>query len=115
MSKLVLISISQDLAHTQNINIAAYNLIFMCCIAITIALGVRIVGGLMTAALVAVPACTARNISKTLQSYTILSLIAGAISCSIGIAGFFITGLSVAPLIIISNATLFLISLLFKR
>ena len=113
--KMVLISISPSLAQTTKINTNLYQFIFMFCVAVTISLGVRIVGGLMTAALVAVPACTARNLCRTLKSYTVISLIAGLLSCATGVVAFFVTGLPVGPMIIISSTVLFLVSLVFKR
>lgn len=113
--KLVLISISQDIARVEGINVKKYNLIYLACIAITIALGVRIVGGLMTAALVAIPASTSKNISKNLFSYSYLSMSLGIISCTTGIILFKYTNIAAGPLIILSSSTMFLLSLVFKK
>jgi ABC-type Mn2+/Zn2+ transport system permease subunit len=113
-SKMVLLSISPDLAQTNGVNIKLYNFIYLTCIAVTIALGVRIVGGLMTSAIVAIPACTSRNISHNLQEYSYTSLVAGALSCGTGILFSIVTGLPVGPLIIISSAILFVISLFVR-
>ncbi|MGQ9638625.1 MAG: metal ABC transporter permease, partial [Thermodesulfobacteriota bacterium] len=52
-SKMILAGISEDLAKVQGANYKKYNLIYLLGIALTVALGVRIMGGLMTAALVA--------------------------------------------------------------
>lgn len=114
-SKMILIGISKDLAIVQGIKIKIYNLVYLICIALMVALGVRIVGGLMTAALVAIPACTSRNLSKNLFQYSYGSLLTGALSCLIGIIFFKFTNLPAGPLIIISNSFLFLISLILKR
>jgi len=79
-----------------------------------IALGVRIVGGLMTAALVAVPACTSRNVSSTLKQYALFSLLFGMVACIVGIIASQMTTIAVGPLIIISSAVLFATSFLFQ-
>jgi len=114
-SKMILISISEDLAKVQGIDVKKYNLIYLICIALVVSLGVRIVGGLMTAALVAIPACTSRNLSKNLFQYSYGGMILGSLSCILGILVFRFTGIPAGPLIIITNTFFFLISLIFKR
>lgn len=109
-SNLVLASISTDLAQTSGVNLKLVNTIYLICIALTVALGVRIVGGLMTAALLAIPACTAKNISSNLSEYTLTSAVAGFLSCIFGIAAYAITDIPAGPLIIIASAVLFLAS-----
>lgn len=114
-SKMVLTSISEDLAKAQGISVKKYNFIFLTCIALTVALGVRIVGGLLTAAIVAIPACTSRNLSKNLFQYSYGGMVLGSLACILGIVGFKFTDIPAGPLIIIASALLFLVSLIFKR
>ena len=109
--KIVLMSISQDLARVEGINVSVYNLMYLACIALVVALGVRIIGGLMTAALVAIPAATSRNISKSLVQYATLSCIFGAVTCMFGIATAQLTPLPVGPIIILWSAAFFVFSL----
>lgn len=109
-SSMVLASISSDLALTSGVNLKFYNTLYLICIAITVALGVRIVGGLMTAALLAIPACTAKNISTNLAQYTLISTIAGGLSCVLGVMGYAISDIAPGPLIIISSTLLFSVS-----
>jgi ABC-type Mn2+/Zn2+ transport system permease subunit len=114
-SKMILAGISEDLAKVQGANFKKYNLIYLLGIALTVALGVRIVGGLMTAALVAIPASTARNMSKSLTQYSYGGLILGSLACILGIVGFRVTGLPAGPLIVIVGTFFFLVSLGLKR
>ncbi len=113
--KLILITISPDLAIAEKINVKKYNLIYLICIAVIISLGVRVVGGLMTAALVAIPAATSRNISKNLKEYSYLSAFMGALSCVIGVMAGILTNLNPGPLIILTSACLFLFSLILNK
>lgn len=113
-ASMVLASISNDLAQTSGVNLKLNNTLYLICIAVTVALGVRIVGGLMTAALLAIPACTAKNISSNLSQYTIISTIAGSLACVLGVIVYVISDVPAGPLIIIASALLFLISV-FKR
>ncbi len=111
---LILGTISEDIAIVEGINLQRDNFIYLMCIGLVVALGVRIVGGLMTAALVTIPAATANNISRTLSQYVNLSLLFGVISCCAGILLHVYTSYPVGPLIVISSGVLFLVSLVFK-
>lgn len=113
--KMVLVNISEDLAKSQGINAKKYNLIYLILIAVIVALGVKIVGGLLTAALAAIPACSARNLSRNLFQYAFGATIIGIISSFLGISIFELTGFPAGPLIILVNAIIFLISTVFKR
>ena len=113
--KMVLINISEDLAKSQGINVKKHNLIYLILIAFIVALGVKIVGGLLTAALAAIPACSARNLSRNVFQYAFGATIIGIISSSLGIFIFELTGFPAGPLIILVNAIIFLISTIFKR
>lgn len=114
-SSMVLVSISSDLAQTSGVNLKLNNTLYLICIAVTVALGVRIVGGLMTAALLAIPACTAKNISSNLAQYTMVSTIAGSLACVLGVIVYAISDVPAGPLIIIASAILFLISVFNQK
>ncbi len=110
--KMTLINISRDLAISEGINVDKYNLLYLACVAVTVAIGVRIVGGLMTAAIVAIPAVASRIVSRTLKSYVYTSAFFGALACVAGILMNYATGLPAGPMIIISNAVIFFIAAL---
>lgn len=112
--QLVLMSISPDIARTRRIPVATYNFIYLACIALVVALGVRIVGGLMTAALVAIPASTSKNVSRTLSQYAYISFGCGLLTCVIGIFVAQSLSIPVGPAIILASAVLFGISLFIK-
>lgn len=109
--KFVLVNISEELAVAEGIDIKRYNLLYLFLIAVIVALGVRMVGGLLTAALVAIPPSAARNLARNLRQYTQGAAAAGASSAVVGIVLFRITGLPAGPLIILVSAALFLLTL----
>jgi len=111
--KMTLINISEDLAKVEGISVKKYNLIYLSCIAIIVALGAQLVGGLLTAALVAIPAAASRNLSKNIASYSILAVIFGVVSAIFGILLFRITKFPAGPLIILTSALIFIISMVF--
>jgi zinc transport system permease protein len=113
--KMVLINISEDLARSESINVRKYNLIYLGLIAVIVALGIKMVGGLLTAALVAIPASTARNLSRNISQYAFGAMMIGSVSSSMGILLFKLTGFPAGPLIILVSTVIFLASIFLKR
>ena len=113
--KMILMTISEDLAKLEGINIKKYNLIYLISIGVIVALGVKLVGSLLTAALVAIPAATARNLSKNMHTYTRLSVFFGVISAVLGILFYKLFLFPAGPLIILVSAVIFVISAIFRN
>lgn len=109
-SKIMLININEDIARTEGINVKWYNLIYLSSIAVIVALGVDLVGGLMTAAIVAIPAAAARNVTRTLVQYGMVSGAFGIVSAIIGITASTFTGFPAGPMVILTSAVIFLIT-----
>ncbi len=105
--EIMLISIHEDMAKAEGINVRLYNLIYLAAIAIVVALGVDLVGGLMTAALVAVPAAAARNLSRTLSQYGLAAGTFGIVSAVFGILAASYSGLPAGPLVILTSGAIF--------
>lgn len=112
---MMLINIDEDLAKVEKKNISLYNFVYLMTIAIVVALGVYLVGGLITAALIAIPAGTARNISKSLSQYKFWAIFFGVIGTISGITLSQISNLPPGPLIILSGAILFIVSIVYKK
>lgn len=114
-SKLVLINICEDLAFAEKINIKKINFFYFFFVAIAVALAVKLVGGLLTAALFAIPPASGRNFAKNLFQFKFFSAGIGAFSALSGILSakffFFEPGL----MIILINFLIFLISLAFVK
>ena len=113
--QLVLANISDELAAAEGINVRRYNLLYLFLIAVVVALGVKMVGGLLTAALVAIPPSAARNVCRNLQQYTLGAIAIGIGSATLGIILSHATGVPAGPLVILVSTTVFLLTLPFKR
>ncbi len=114
-SKMILSGISEDLAKVEGVNVKKYNLIYLASIALIVALEVKIVGGLLTVAMLVIPASASNNFGRTLSYYSFGALAIGIISAIFGLLLFKLTGFSAGPLIILSSTFIFLISLIFKK
>ena len=79
------------------------------------ALGVRMVGGLLTAALVAIPPCAARNVGRNLKQYTLGAVSVGAGSAALGVVLSEILGYPAGPLIVLVSSAVFLITVPLAR
>jgi len=114
-SKMILANLNENLAQVEGINTKKYNFIYLVCIAVIVALGIKVTGSLLMGALVITPAAAARNISRNLSQYSYGALIIGIISCILGVLLFKIIELPAGPLVILTASIIFLISLIFKR
>jgi zinc transport system permease protein len=113
--QMVLINISEDLAKTHRINVKKMNFFYLLLIGIIVALGVKMVGGLLTAALVAIPPAASRNFSGNLMRYVFGAIAIGALASLSGVIIYYFTQLPAGPLIILVSTAVFIISIFFKR
>lgn len=112
--KMILINISEDLAQSEGVKVKKYNLLYLLIIAVIVALGAKIVGGLLTAALTAIPACSARNFSRNIFQYCFGAISIGIVSSALGIFISQYSGFPVGPLIILVNAAIFVVTTILK-
>ncbi|KPK78845.1 MAG: ABC transporter [candidate division Zixibacteria bacterium SM23_73] len=113
-SKIILANLSENLAKVEHVEVEKYNFIYLSCIAIVVALGIKVTGSLLMGALVITPAAAARNFSRNLYQYSYGALLIGSLSSVIGIIAFNFFVFPAGPLIILSAFLIFLISLGFK-
>jgi len=113
--KIILSSISEDLAAANKINIKKYNFIYLLIVAVIVALGVRIVGSLLVGALVIIPPASARIISRNMRQYAVASGGFGMLSCVLGIFLSRAVNFPAGPLIILICSLFFALCLIFKK
>lgn len=114
-NKLVLSLISPDLAKSQRINTDRLHLVFLALVAVVVALGVKVVGTLLMGSLVIIPAIAAKNVARSFSGYGKVSLIFGVVSAVAGILLASKFGLPPGPLVVLASASVFLITLTFRR
>lgn len=113
--KMMLMNVCEDLATVEGVNTSLYTLLYLLSIAIVVALGVYLVGGLITAALIAIPAASAKNISRGLLSYKVSAILFGAIASVAGIILAQFVQLPTGPMVIICGVVLFFFSIIFRK
>ncbi len=112
--RLLLTTISEDLATTSGIPVSKINLIYYLLVGAVVALGVKFVGTLLTGALVIIPAAAAKNLSRSLTAYSLLSIFFGLASAVIGVLIARSTGVAPGPIVVLTSVTFFLVTLVLK-
>src|SRR3989338_716356 len=112
--KIIFYIISPELAKAEKWG-PRINLLFLLIFAFTVALGIKLVGTLLMGALTIIPASVAKNFSRNMTWYVVLSLVFGGV---IAVGGLFIASsfhLLPGPAIILLGVGLFIVSLVFKK
>ena len=72
-NRLFLITYSEDYARSLGIRVPLYHLLISALTALTVALGMRMMGSLLISSLIILPAVTARRVARGFRSHVILS------------------------------------------
>ena len=81
---LLTATLSEDLAHAAGIKPERERLVLVLALALVVAVALKVVGALLIAAMLIIPAATARGLSRTPEAMAALATLAGAIA---GIGG----------------------------
>ena len=114
-NKLLLVSINSSLAKSRGTNTLLIELLFTITIAVVVTITVNWVGLLIINSLLVLPAAAARNVSKNIRQYHLISIL---ISLSSGIIGlvlsYYLNTVTGATIVLIS-AVMFFITLIYKQ
>jgi ABC-type Mn2+/Zn2+ transport system permease subunit len=108
---------SPELGAVTGLNVDRLDLIFLLIFSLTVLLGLRFMGALLSSALIILPAATARRLTDRLSQFILVSMIASALAVVIGFlfSGVLLHASTVGPAIVIVSAFFFACSLLAKR
>ena len=112
--KLTLNMVSPEMAHSIGIKNKRLEFVYLIIFALVVSLGIRFVGALLMGSLVIIPAASAKNIAKSLNSFMGLSVIFGVLAAMAGIYFSSIYNLASGPIFIIISAVIFIISLIIR-
>lgn len=116
LSKKLLISIvSEEMAITSGIKVHRINLFYMLLVGLIVSLGIKFVGTLLMGALVIVPAVAAKNLTKNMSSYFLVSVLFGVVSAILGIIIAVSSGFSVGAMVVTVSIVLYILSYAVKK
>ncbi len=111
---LLATTVSEDLAAVDGHNVELMRLILMLMVGLVIAIGMKFVGALIMTSLLIIPAATARRFAQTPEQMAIKASIIGTISVLLGLSLSWHFDTPAGPSVVISAATLFMLSQLTK-
>lgn len=112
---MIAISVHEDLAKAEGINVARTELLFMLLIAFVTAISMKIVGLLLITALTVIPAAAARRLSTTPEGMAVVSVILAGLAVVAGLMMSAAWGTVAGPSIVLSAGLLFVLTLPLRR
>jgi zinc transport system permease protein len=113
-NKLLLVSINQTLARSRGINVRVVETLFCIVTAVIVTISIQWVGILIINSFLILPAAAARNITRNMKQYHVVSVVISIIS---GIAGLLLSyywATATGATIVLIAAVFYLISMLLK-
>jgi zinc transport system permease protein len=105
----------QELAKTDRHNVERYNYLLSILISLTIVIAIKLVGIILIAAFLVIPAAASRLVSRSFSGMTVIAIIFGVSSTIIGLPLSFWLDLPSGATIILTQAILFLFSLIVSK
>ena len=106
-SALLSVTLNEELAHSAGINPRREQLILTLALAVVVAVSLKVVGALLIAAMLIIPAATARPLSRTPESMAVLAALLGVAAALGGLRGSFVWDTPTGPTIVSVAALLF--------
>ncbi|MCK5423976.1 MAG: metal ABC transporter permease, partial [Emcibacter sp.] len=106
---LLSITVHEDLAQVEGVNVLKTKIIYMLLIALLVAFAMKVVGALLITSLMIIPAAAARTISRSPVQMAVHSALLGSLSVVMGIMMSSQWDLPAGPAIVLSALVLFLI------
>ncbi len=106
---LLSITVHEDLARVEGVNVLQTKIIYMLLIALLVAFAMKVIGALLITSLMIIPAAAARNIARSPVQMALYSMGVGMLSVIMGIMTSSLWDLPAGPSIVLAALILFLI------
>ncbi|MEL7459579.1 MAG: metal ABC transporter permease [Pseudomonadota bacterium] len=106
-SALLASTLNEELAYASGLNPKREQLILTLSLAITVAVAIKVVGVLLIAALLIIPAAAARGLARTPEAMAAIAAVIGATSAIAGLQGAYVFDTPAGPSIVCVAAILF--------
>lgn len=113
--QLIAMTINEELAEVEGVNVPQVRLLLMLMIALVIAVSMKIVGVLLITSLLIIPAATARPLSQSPEKMAIYSSLLGCVSVAIGLVLSYQFDTPAGPSVVVAAMGLFLAVYLSPR
>ena len=106
-SALLTSTLNEELAYAAGLNPRREQMILTLALAITVAVAIKVVGVLLIAAMLVIPAAAARGLSRTPETMAIIAGMIGAVSAVAGLRGAYVFDTPAGPTIVCVAAIAF--------
>ena len=106
-SPLLTSTLNHELAYASGLNPKREQLVLTLSLAITVAVAIKVVGVLLIAAMLIIPAAAARGLARTPEAMAVIAAAIGAISAVAGLQGAYLLDTPAGPSIVCVAAILF--------
>ncbi|CAA6818072.1 MAG: Zinc ABC transporter, inner membrane permease protein ZnuB [uncultured Thiotrichaceae bacterium] len=106
---LLSMSVSEDLARVEGVNIAGIGLTYTLLVAITIAVGIKVIGALLISSMLIIPAAAARNLAKSPEAMVLYSMLIGVIAVVSGLSSSYFWDTPAGPSIVVAATCVFIV------
>lgn len=114
-NRLFLVTYDETYAKAAGIRVFAYHLAISFLTALTVVVGMRMVGTLLISGLIIFPAITARTVCASYRGMVIMAAATAVVGCVIGMAASLMTDWPAGASIVAVNIILFLLAFLWRR
>ena len=106
-SALLTSTLNEELAYAGGLDPKREQLILTLSLAITVAVAIKVVGVLLIAALLIIPAAAARNLARTPEAMALIAAVIGAVSAIAGLRAAYVFDTPAGPSIVCVAAVIF--------
>ncbi|HAA92822.1 MAG TPA: zinc ABC transporter permease subunit ZnuB [Rhodospirillaceae bacterium] len=112
---LIALTMHEELARAEGVPVFRVRLIFTLLLAVTIAIGMKIIGILLITSLLIIPAAAARRFARTPEQMAVIASIIGALSVLTGLLGSVQFDTPSGPSVVVAAFCFFLLSTISRR
>jgi zinc transport system permease protein len=109
-NRLLTITLHEELAHVEGLNVIRVRLLLMLLIALIVAVSMKVIGILLITSLLIIPPACARMFSKTPESMAAIASLIGCVSVCGGMAASWFWDTPTGPSIVVTASLLFVFS-----
>ncbi|SFQ53364.1 zinc transport system permease protein [Roseivivax halotolerans] len=113
-SALLTTTLNDDLAHASGIDPKREQMVLTLALAVTVAVAIKVVGVLLIAAMLIVPAAAARPLSRTPEAMALIAALIGSVSAVAGLSGAYMLDTPAGPSIVCVAAIVFALTSLLS-
>jgi zinc transport system permease protein len=113
-SDLLLVTLHEDLAAAEGMQVGRVRLIFMLMLSLVIALSMKVVGVLLITSLLIIPAASARPFARGPIHMALLASLMGGLSITAGLAASWLWDTPAGPSVVTAAFILFVTSLIWQ-